>query len=183
MAGVQHDLDDLYEDVATGTAYTVEVIARGQDMAMPRGWRAEVGGAAGGIDRGSVGVRLWNAITHFDNFGIAPMILLTTSIETFSEQPHAVKAIQHATGCRRLAFGQLGGLGCAQTATCELASVELSGTQPITYYQMFDIENRLVEVTVTDGIGQTVSRFEYDGDGTRARQVGGVPKGLSDGLP
>jgi hypothetical protein len=35
------------------------------------------------------------------------------------------------------------------------------------YTQTFDVENRLVEVTVTGG--DTVTRFEYDANGLRTR--------------
>ena len=51
---------------------------------------------------------------------------------TFSEQPHAVNAISHATGIDRYEYDANGNM---------TLRVELSGTQPITYYQEFDIEN------------------------------------------
>jgi len=41
----------------------------------------------------------------------------------------------------------------------------------VTYHQAFDVENRLVAVTRTTGLTETVTRFAYDGDGARVAQV------------
>jgi hypothetical protein len=132
VTGTQHDLDDSYEDIATETLYTVEVIARGTDLAVLVDSAHKLAGRYDGTITGSVGVRLWNAMSHFDNFVVAPMIPLTTSIDTFSEQPHAVTAISHTTGIGRYEYDPNGNM---------TLRVELSGTQPITCYQEYDIEN------------------------------------------
>ncbi|MDY7078088.1 MAG: hypothetical protein SXV54_14330 [Chloroflexota bacterium] len=45
----------------------------------------------------------------------------------------------------------------------------------VTYEQAFDVENRLVAVTVTTGITPTVVRYGYDGDGNLVwREAGGA---------
>ncbi|MDY7078145.1 MAG: RHS repeat-associated core domain-containing protein [Chloroflexota bacterium] len=45
----------------------------------------------------------------------------------------------------------------------------------VTYLQQFDVENRLVAVTVTTGITPTVVHYGYDGDGNLAwREAGGA---------
>ncbi len=49
--------------------------------------------------------------------------------------------------------------------------VEISGAEHITYTQGYDAENRLVVVTRTAGLSNTVTHFRYDGDGARIAQI------------
>jgi hypothetical protein len=60
---------------------------------------------------GGAGPHAGNDRLLFGDVTFAPTVPLTTSIEIFSEQLHAVRAIDHAIGCRRLACGQLGRAG------------------------------------------------------------------------
>ena len=161
QSGAAAVLAEAYESVGTGVPVAVQAVVRGGEVAMVVDGDHKLASRVR-IQAGQAGLRVWGGTTYFDDVTVAPMLPLTTTIESFSEQPHAVKAIQHATGVDRYAYDGNGNM---------TFRVELSGTQPITYYQEFDIENRLTAVTVTDGITQTVSRFVYDGDGTRAKRV------------
>ncbi|MBN1179585.1 MAG: RHS repeat-associated core domain-containing protein [Anaerolineae bacterium] len=50
--------------------------------------------------------------------------------------------------------------------------VEVSATATMTYEQAFDVENRLVAVTATQGANVSVTRFGYDADGARVVMAG-----------
>ncbi|MFP4345332.1 MAG: DUF6443 domain-containing protein, partial [Anaerolineales bacterium] len=78
---------------------------------------------------------------------------------------HAVTAVSRAEGVDRFAYDPNGNL---------IRRVEISGTQPTTYLQAFDAENRLEVVTNT--VSGEVVRFAYDGDGARVLEAnaGGV---------
>ncbi|MFQ6102206.1 MAG: PKD domain-containing protein, partial [Anaerolineae bacterium] len=74
-------------------------------------------------------------------------------------QPHAVTGLSDGSHFEYDANGNM------------VLRVEISGTQVITYEQEFDLENRLVAVTATTGLTQSVTRFGYDGDGARVWQA------------
>lgn len=71
---------------------------------------------------------------------------------------HAVTAVTRTEGTDRYEYDGNGNM---------TLRVEISGTETITYHQIFDVENRLVAVTMTTPVSQTVTRFGYDGDGAR----------------
>jgi RHS repeat-associated protein len=71
-------------------------------------------------------------------------------------KPHAVT---HIDGEQRYWYDANGN---------QIRRVVISGTQTLTYTQVFDVESRLVAVTRTNGITEAMTRFGYDGDGVRA---------------
>jgi len=80
------------------------------------------------------------------------------SAGTRSVKPHAV--------------GRAGSNTYAYDCNGNVTRRVISGTPPITYYQEYDAENRLVAVTNT--VSSLVTRFAYDGDGNRVKVTAGV---------